>query len=274
LPGMASTDLANVNRWRGQVGLAPVSEEELPKLAEAVEVAGQPAQLYDQVGDNPGSGDKSRILAAIQRRDGTPWFFKMTGDAQLVAEQKPVFAEFLKSVSFTVAPAQTELPPSHPPIGGGPMVGASAVPAVSSAGKPVWQVPTGWQETQPDTFLLAKYLISGSDKAQAAVSVSMLGGEGGGLSSNVNRWRRQLGLAPLPESEVNQLVTSMDLPAGKASLVDMMGETATYGPKTRLVAVVVPQAGQTWFYKLMGNDSVVAREKDAFSKFVQNVKYP
>src|SRR6266446_3456776 len=48
LPGTAGGDLSNVNRWRGQVGREPVSEEELQKLAQAVEVAGQPATLYEQ----------------------------------------------------------------------------------------------------------------------------------------------------------------------------------------------------------------------------------
>ena len=124
LPGLAGSDLDNVNRWRGQVGLPGVSEAELAKLAQPVEIAGQSASLYEQAGANPGSGDKSRILAAITRRDGTAWFFKMTGDDALVAEQKPAFIEFLKSVSFPAAVAQAQLPPSHPPIDGGRHDGA------------------------------------------------------------------------------------------------------------------------------------------------------
>ena len=50
LPGMAGTDSANVNRWRGQVGLAEASDDELQKAAENVEAGGQPAQLYDIAG--------------------------------------------------------------------------------------------------------------------------------------------------------------------------------------------------------------------------------
>ena len=45
LPGMAGRDIDNVNRWRGQVGLAPVSEGELGKLAETVQVGGQEGKL-------------------------------------------------------------------------------------------------------------------------------------------------------------------------------------------------------------------------------------
>src|SRR4030095_3551043 len=53
LPGAAGGDAANVNRWRGQLGLAPVTPEELQKAAQKVEVAGQPAELHDIVGTNP-----------------------------------------------------------------------------------------------------------------------------------------------------------------------------------------------------------------------------
>ena len=109
LPGLAGSDLDNVNRWRGQVGLPGISEAELAKLAQPVEIAGQSASLYEQAGSNPGPGDKTNILAAITRRDGTAWFFKMTGEAALVTEQKPAFIEFLKSVSFPAAAGKLSL---------------------------------------------------------------------------------------------------------------------------------------------------------------------
>jgi hypothetical protein len=100
LPGQAGSDGANVNRWRGQVGLSPVASDELEKSAEIVEADGQPAQLYDLAGQNPASGEATRILGVIQHRSDAVWFFKMTGDADLVEQQKPAFVTFLKSVKF------------------------------------------------------------------------------------------------------------------------------------------------------------------------------
>lgn len=94
LPGAAGGDFSNVNRWRGQVGLPAVSEEEIPKLAETVTVAGQPAALYDQVGES------SRILAVIHHRAGMAWFFKMTGPPQVVAAQKAAFIQFVQEVKY------------------------------------------------------------------------------------------------------------------------------------------------------------------------------
>lgn len=271
-PGIAGRDLDNVNRWRSQVGLAPVSEAELPKLAQSVEVAGQPAQLYDLAGQSA-AGDKSRILAAILHRDGGAWFFKMIGDEEVVAQQKPTFVDFLKSINFLAATAQSELPASHPPLDSSGLMSAAAAGDASSQGKPVWQVPAGWREVPGGQFLVAKFIVSGNDSSPTAVNVSMASGEGGGVAANVNRWRRQLGLPELADSDLQQSLTAVDTAGGKAMLVDMSGTDARTGQKARLVGAIVPQSGQTWFYKLMGNEQVVGREKDAFQKFVQGAKY-
>jgi len=272
LPGMAGSDLANVNRWRGQLGLQPVSEEDLPKLAAAAEIGGQPGQLYDAAGTS-GAGEKSRILAAVMRREGTAWFFKMTGDADLVLQQKPVFLEFLKSISFGVS--TPELPSSHPSLAADSAPPLSAPPgAASSAGKPNWQVPSGWREIPGGPFLVAKFSLTGPQDAQAAVNVSSSAGDGGGLLANVNRWRGQLGLAPITEADLQQLAQAVDVPGGKAALVQMSGTDARTGQKAQLVAVIVPQGAHTWFYKLMGSGEIVEREKSAFEKFVQSAKYP
>jgi hypothetical protein len=56
--------------------------------------------------------------------------------------------------------------------------------------------------------------------------------------------------------------------------VEFSGTDARTGKPATLVGVVVPQTGQTWFYKLMGDAVVVAQHKDAFLKFIQSAKYP
>ena len=273
LPGMAGSDEANVNRWRGQVGQSPEPPDELKKSAEDVEAGGQPAQLYDIAGQNPGSGDAERIIGAIQHRDDVSWFFKMTGDAGLVEQQKPAFIAFLKSLNFTATPAQAALPAGHPAIGDIGIGAGQAAAQVSSEGKPNWQVPAGWQEVPGGQFLVAKFTIAGADGATAAVNISSSAGEGGGLIGNVNRWRGQLGLPSSADADVEKSVTTLDVAGGKASLVDFTGTDARTGRPTRLIGVMVPQSNQTWFYKLMGDGGVVESQKAAFIQFVQGVKY-
>ena len=134
-------------------------------------------------------------------------------------------------------------------------------------------MPAGWREVSGGQFLVAKFILAGPDNAAAAVNVSSSPGEGGGLVGNINRWRGQLGLGQLSDDDANKLVTVIDVQGGKASLVDLSGTDARTGKPTRLVGVIVPQSGQTWFYKLMGDAKVVESQKDAFIKFVQGLKY-
>jgi hypothetical protein len=288
LAGMAGNDPANVNRWRGQVGLATLPEADVSNLAEKVTVGDQPADLYDLAGTAPTSGEAQCILGVILHRDDTAWFFKMTGEASLVEQQKPAFIAFLKSVSFgvpTAAPSaidMSQLPPSHPPIAGTSLgTQNSLVPNANTLvtggsaddSKPTWTIPAGWQEGQLAQFLVAKYVITGANGTAAAVNVSSLAGDGGGLLPNVNRWRAQLGLAPVTEADLANLPT-IDASGGKATMIEFSGTDARTGKPARLVGLVLPLGGQTWFYKLMGDENIVAQQKDALIQFVQSAKYP
>jgi len=277
LGGMAGGDFANVNRWRGQVGLAALPDADISNLAEKISVGDQPADLYDLAGTAPGSGEAQRILGVILHRDDTAWFFKMTGAAGLVEHQKPAFIAFLKSVSFgtpAAAPSKmdlSQLPPSHPPIGN--MTPAVQVTSGDAAEKPTWTIPVGWQEGPLAQFLVAKYVIAGPDGVSAAVNVSSLAGDGGGLLANVNRWRAQLGLALAAEAGLANLPT-IDASGGNATMIEFSGMDARTGKPAALVGVVLPLGGQTWFYKLMGDAALVAQQKNALIQFVQSAKYP
>lgn len=272
LGGMGGGDLANVNRWRGQVGLQPLPNDDLQKLAEKVEVAGQSVNLYDLAGTSPGSGNATRILGVILHRNDTSWFFKVDGDSDLVEKEKPAFISFLKSVQFTGSAAtaamdMSQLPPSHPAI---PGMASSA----ASGEKPIWTVPSNWQTGQLEQFLTARYVIAGANGAEADVNVSSLAGNGGGLLPNVNRWRGQLGLDPVDNAGMTKNISTLNTSAGQATAVDISGTDAQTGKPARLIGVVLPLNGHTWFYKLMGDPGVVVHQKSAFLQFVQSAKYP
>lgn len=281
LPGSAGGVPANVNRWRGQVGLPPATEDEIKQSAEAIQVSGQPAGLYDIAGTNAANGEAIRILASIQIRDGMAWFFKMTGDDHLVAQQKPTFIAYLKTFDPSAAPGPSSLPPSHPPIDSGALPPGhpeiSMTPEtggeISHEGQPKWQVPSGWKEIPGGQFLVAKFMLNGDGGAKAAVNVSTSSGDGGGLTENVNRWRRQLALTAVSADELTKSVQTMETSGAKASIVEMSGTDGQTSQPAKVVGAIVPHSGQTWFYKLMGDPKVVEAHKDEFIKFVQSVKY-
>lgn len=94
LSGEAGGLLANVNRWRGQINLGPVTEEELAKSAQKIQPSGREMILVDFA--NQGK----RVTAAVHTRGERTWFFKMMGEETAVGQAKPSFLQFLKSLKF------------------------------------------------------------------------------------------------------------------------------------------------------------------------------
>jgi hypothetical protein len=95
---------ANIDRWRGQVGLGPIDEEKMTKEVTPMMVGGNPALFVDLSVD--GKADRKGILGAVVRRGPEDWFFKLDGPADIAAKQKSAFEAFLKSVRFEGGDAQ------------------------------------------------------------------------------------------------------------------------------------------------------------------------
>jgi hypothetical protein len=98
-PQMTSP-LANVNRWRGQLGLPPVSEEELSQAIEPIEIDGQEG-LYVAIDGTDGAAAGRAMRAAMIEHADLVWFFKLDGPQEIVARETERFRQFLLSVEFT-----------------------------------------------------------------------------------------------------------------------------------------------------------------------------
>jgi hypothetical protein len=98
-PGDVGGEVANVNRWRGQIQLPPLSPDEATKSIQRVEANGQKFGIVDIAGSG---ASPVRVLGAWVSHQGSTWFFKLTGPDALVTKEKPAFLEFVK----TIMPAQ------------------------------------------------------------------------------------------------------------------------------------------------------------------------
>ena len=91
---------ANLNRWRGQVGLPPGGEGyEPPKIM----IDGREALLIDLTGPAPAEGKAKRMIMAVRTDAHSSWFFKILGPADVVSSQQAAFREFLSSIKFKPA---------------------------------------------------------------------------------------------------------------------------------------------------------------------------
>ena len=53
-------------------------------------------------------------------------------------------------------------------------------------------------------------------------------------------------------------------------MVDLKGTNVRTGKSARMISIGVPFQGDTWFFKLTGDEAVVEQEKDKFLKFVKD----
>jgi hypothetical protein len=99
-PGEAGGLISNINRWRGQLQLAPLEEDQLPQTTQRTEVDNIPTYLVDfQTAEN--AAKPSRILGAVLQAADRTWFVKMTGPPELLESQHGTFLAFVKSFHFT-----------------------------------------------------------------------------------------------------------------------------------------------------------------------------
>ncbi|MBS2026558.1 MAG: hypothetical protein JST54_01535 [Deltaproteobacteria bacterium] len=95
LPGPAGGELANVNRWRGSIGLAPLDDAGIAAARKAVTSPAGAVSLYDFSGEG---SPRSRLVAGVVVVNGNSWFFKMTGEHEKVGQAVPGFTALLGSL--------------------------------------------------------------------------------------------------------------------------------------------------------------------------------
>ncbi len=97
LAGPAGDIVENVNRWRGQVGLAPQSGEEIAKELRKLTGKEMEWHVVELAGENPTSGGQM-ILGAIGKTDSAAWFVKLSGPPDLARLEKEHFDQFVGSL--------------------------------------------------------------------------------------------------------------------------------------------------------------------------------
>lgn len=90
--------LANMNRWRMQIGLGEFSADEMAKAFEPLEVNGLPAnfiEMHSEKTDNPES-----ILGVVVVDGERTWFVKLRGSTALAKREREHLLAFAKSLRW------------------------------------------------------------------------------------------------------------------------------------------------------------------------------
>ena len=244
-PGQVGDLLSNINRWRGQLGLAPVGGpaelETAPVEVQLGDAAGMRVEL---------AGPEQGMRVVLAAHGGQTWFFKLTAPVAELAAQQGAFDAWVASVDFHAGGGHGhgQASPDPAPAGPGP---TPAAPFDYTA-------PTGWTPGAANPpRLLTLHTANGAE-----LSVTRFGGAVGTLDANVTRWRRQLGSTDT--AAVRPEAVTISGIAGE--LVELVG------PEGAIRVASVPQGGQTWFFKLMGSAEAVAADRDGLAAFLASVE--
>ncbi len=148
-----------------------------------------------------------------------------------------------------------------------PMMAESRPASPSRPTELKFDVPEQWTQLPAAAMQTAAFSISDGD-ATANVSVTRLGGTGGGPLMNINRWRGQIGLPPVGElTELGDSVSSVKIANSAVQLVRLVGD------EQAITAAIIPQPTETWFVKLMGDPALVAQEDNRLQQFLSGVRF-
>ena len=241
-PGDVGGLLANINRWRGQIGLEPTDQAALAQLTESMtSEAGAEVVIADI------AGSENRLVGAIIKPgDGQSWFVKAIGDTQSIEQAKPEIIAFAKTFRLGQDSAQSNVnKPSQ----------SDTNPHTEQ-----WQPPAEWKvDPEASPILTAAFRADSG----ARITLTSLKGMGGGVLGNINRWRGQLGLEPV--TSLAELSTTE--PAPGILMIDLQSESND----DRIVAAILPLESQSLFFKLTGTNDQVDAEMERFTSFVLDV---
>src|SRR6185436_5733350 len=132
----------------------------------------------------------------------------------------------------------------------------------------------GWTEAAPTAMRVANFTI-GADK-RTECYLTLLGGDGGGLGANINRWRKQMSLPALGATEIEAL-ERVDMLGGQGAFVDFSGtwtgmSGSERGDGYRLAGVVLSGPDGAAFLKMVGPDPVVGAQIENLKAFARSLR--
>jgi|GEM_PF-5466117 len=273
LPGDKSDLVSNINRWRGQIDLAPVGPDEITAEQHTF---GTRSGLGGHYIDLQGRDDRM-LVAWFKFPDGS-WYFKMTGEDDDVTNNVTTMRQFADSITRTGA----GLPPKDTTPPAGEIKGSSRTKLSAESIKAPTETQDfaangisgkaakAWVLTENTPMLLLNFETS----SNCRVTVSSFPGNVGGREANIGRWVRQLGLSADKANinERNFLIESEsdNIPIDAFEIVPI--ELAD-DSKASIIATI-RDAEKTFFIKIIGDAKPVATELENFLYFISQLKLP
>ena len=182
-------------------------------------------------------------------------FLKMTAPAALAEAEAGAFDELCASIRLKDEVNSAARASSKPSAAPGPLD---------------YAVPDGWADEGPKSMRAINLSVE-----SCQCYVILLGGEAGGLISNLNRWRKEVGLEPIGDGDVGDL-ESVSVLGAEAPLLDVRGDYAGMGEEGganyRVFGVALIRDSVSVFVKMVGPEAEMAAQRGAFLDFVESLE--
>ena len=139
-------------------------------------------------------------------------------------------------------------------------------PETNSAGFS-WKKPESWIPSSGSSMRLASFDIPYSE-GSGDLSVIQLGGTGGGIEANVNRWRRQLNLELQSLSKIEKEMIEKRGGLGVYNIIRIINEEMD----SAFLCAILTAGNQTLFVKLSANPSGIREIEADFILFCSSLK--
>lgn len=264
----------NVDRWRGQFGLAESSEAEFAALPRT-QLLSREAVLVEMSGNlsamNAAPKNDHTMIAVFAEFPAFAMTLKLIGPTALIAAERAKFDALTASFAFQALGEAGSANSAEPapkkedvPIAAGPF----------DPTKVKWATPSGWVTGTGSSMRLVTYDVPGG----AQIWVTPLAGGAGGLRANLDRWRKEMSLDPLTDEEFAAL-PNLRILGVETPWVDLKGTYAGMGGPTNLpagsarvlaAACALPDALVT--VKMVGPADVLEREISNFQAFCESLE--
>lgn len=144
---------------------------------------------------------------------------------------------------------------------------AAATARIADPRSVVWTAPETWKSLGAGGMRLASYQLPDAGD----LSVISLGGDGGGLLANINRWRNQIGLDPIAEGQLAGQTRALESSIGTFIGVKLINPAQA---DKAMCGAVLSGSDFTLFVKLTGSQACVEKHADAVFTFCTQAKAP
>ena len=263
LPGQGGGMAENINRWRGQMSLPPLSEQEILQMPQK-KLLGRNATYILCDGAFKGMGQESAnegytLAGMLLHHVGLSIFVKLIGPSDLVKPELDHFDSFCSSLRL---------------IGGHVNDSQDQEDVADSIEGPLaWNVPAGWEMGDERPMRLVTFTPTVAINSECYITV--LSGSGGGLLGNINRWRKQMGKSDLDHSSLEAL-PSISVLGRPAKLIELRGAFTGMSGTTQsnhmMLGVISELPNRSLFIKMTGPESEMQSQRDRFISFCSSVR--